>query len=37
MRALLADPLCPPDVDLAERMLEEMLAANQRYLQTNFF
>ncbi len=32
LQALLGDPLCPPDVVAAERMLEEMLAANRSYL-----
>ena len=36
LQALLGDPLCPPDVDAAERMLEEMLAANQSHLQPFF-
>lgn len=31
-QALLGDPLCPPDVDAAARMLDEMLAANRQYL-----
>jgi alpha-galactosidase/6-phospho-beta-glucosidase family protein len=31
-QALLGDPLCPPDVELAEHMLEEMLAANRSHL-----
>jgi alpha-galactosidase/6-phospho-beta-glucosidase family protein len=32
LQALLGDPLCPPDVAAAERMLKEMLAANRSYL-----
>ena len=32
LQALLGDPLCPPDIAVAERMLEEMLAANRSYL-----
>ena len=32
LQALLGDPLCPPDIAAAERMLEEMLAANRSYL-----
>jgi alpha-galactosidase len=31
-QALLGDPLCPPDVEAAARMLEEMLAANRSHL-----
>jgi alpha-galactosidase/6-phospho-beta-glucosidase family protein len=31
LQALLGDPLCPPDIAAAERMLEEMLAANGSY------
>jgi alpha-galactosidase/6-phospho-beta-glucosidase family protein len=36
LQALLGDPLCPPDVVAAERMLEEMLAVNQSHLQPFF-
>ncbi len=32
LQALLGDLLCPPDIAAAERMLEEMLAANRSYL-----
>jgi 6-phospho-beta-glucosidase len=32
LQALLGDALCPPDLTAAERMLEEMLAANRGYL-----
>jgi alpha-galactosidase len=32
LQALLGDPLCPPDLGAAERMLAEMLEANRRYL-----
>ena len=32
LQALLGDALCPPDIGSAERMLEEMLAANRSYL-----
>ena len=32
LQALLGDALCPPDIGAAERMLEEMLAANRSYL-----
>ena len=35
-QALLGDPLCPPDLDAAQSMLEEMLAANQSHLQAFF-
>jgi alpha-galactosidase len=31
-QALLGDSLCPPDIEAAERMLEELLAANRSYL-----
>lgn len=36
LEVLLGDPLCPPDVEAAERMLAEMLAANQSHLQPFF-
>jgi 6-phospho-beta-glucosidase len=32
LQALLGDPLCPPDLDAAAQMLDEMLAANRQYL-----
>jgi alpha-galactosidase/6-phospho-beta-glucosidase family protein len=36
LQALLGDALCPPDVNAAERLLEEMLVANRSYLQAFF-
>jgi alpha-galactosidase/6-phospho-beta-glucosidase family protein len=36
LQALLGDSLCPPDLEAAERMLEEMLAANQSHLHLFF-
>jgi alpha-galactosidase/6-phospho-beta-glucosidase family protein len=36
LQALLGDALCPPDLDAAKRMLDEMLAANRSYLQAFF-